>query len=40
MVVPLLTDIMQDPALQNRVEATAYRFVPQFFVSLVYQTTK
>ena len=40
MVVPLLTDIMEDPNLQNRVKSTAYRFDPQFFISLVYQVPK
>lgn len=40
MVVPLLTDIMEDPKLQNRLKATAYRFEPQFFTSKVYRTTR
>jgi hypothetical protein len=37
MVVPLLTDTMADPALQNRTTATAFRFQPQFFKSYVYR---
>jgi len=37
MVVPLLTDIMKDPSLQNRIGATALRFQPQFFISVVYE---
>ena len=40
MVVPLLTDVMEDPALQNRVASTAFRFQPQFFKSRVYQIRK
>jgi hypothetical protein len=40
MVVPLLTDVMSDQALQNRIVSTAYRFQPQFFSSLVYQIGK
>ena len=40
MVVPLLTDIMSDPSLQNRIVSTAYRFQPQFFVSSIYQVNK
>jgi hypothetical protein len=40
LVVPLLTDIMEDPKLQNRLKATAYRFEPQFFTSTVYRTTR
>jgi len=40
MVVPLLTDIMEDPSLQNRTASTAYRFVPQFFRSRVYRVRK
>jgi len=36
MVVPLLTDVMEEPSLQNRTAATAFRFVPQFFHSRVY----
>ncbi len=36
MVVPLLTDVMEDPSLQNRTASVAYRFVPQFFRSRVY----
>ena len=35
-----MTDIMEDPKLQNRVKATAYRFEPQFFTSTVYRTTR
>ncbi|HVZ79514.1 MAG TPA: glycosyltransferase family 39 protein [bacterium] len=37
MVVPLLTDLMEDQKLQNRVGATAFRFEPQFFTTLVYR---
>jgi hypothetical protein len=37
MVVPLLTDVMEDQKLQNRVGATAFRFQPQFFTTLVYR---
>ncbi len=40
MVVPLLTDLMEDPTLQNRFEATAFRFRPQFFTSLIYHIEK
>jgi hypothetical protein len=40
MVVPLLTDVMEKPELQNRVAATAFRFVPQFFRSRVYRVRK
>jgi hypothetical protein len=40
MVTPLLTDVMQDPDLQNRTSATAFRFKPQFFVSRVYLIRK
>ncbi|HJT23042.1 MAG TPA: glycosyltransferase family 39 protein [bacterium] len=40
MVVPLLTDVMEDPNLQNRTASTAFRFKPQFFVSRVYQIRK
>lgn len=40
MVVPLLTDLMQDTTLQNRPGATAFRFQPQFFSSVVYQVGK
>jgi hypothetical protein len=36
MVVPLLTDVMEDNSLQNRCEATAFRFEPQFFNTLTY----
>ncbi len=36
MVVPLLTDVMEDPNLQNRTASTAFRFAPQFFKSRVY----
>jgi len=36
MVVPLLTDVMEDPNLQNRTTATAFRFAPQFFRSQVF----
>ena len=36
MVVPLLTDIMEEPSLQNRTASTAFRFTPQFFKSRVY----
>lgn len=37
MVVPLLTDLMEDPSLQNRTGATGSRFRPQFFISVVYE---
>ncbi len=37
LIVPILTDLMQDMRLQNRTQATAYRFEPQFFNSVVYQ---
>jgi hypothetical protein len=37
MVVPIMTDLMEDQKLQNRVGATALRFQPQFFTSLVYR---
>ncbi len=40
MVVPLLTDLMEDPELQNRTMATAFRFKPQFFRSRVYLIRK
>ncbi len=40
MVVPLLTDLMEDPNLQNRTASTAFRFKPQFFRSRVYQILK
>jgi hypothetical protein len=40
MVVPLLTDLMEDPALQNRTTSTAFRFKPQFFRSRVYLIRK
>ncbi len=40
MVVPLLTDLMEDPSMQNRTVSTAYRFQPQFFLSLVYRIAK
>lgn len=40
MVVPLLTDLMEDSTLQNRLEATAFRFRPQFFSSLTYHIVK
>lgn len=40
MVVPLLTDVMEDSALQNRIAATAFRFQPQFFRSRVYLIRK
>jgi hypothetical protein len=36
-VVPLMTDLMQDFNLQNRIPATSYRFDPQFFQSVVYR---
>ena len=36
MVVPLLTDVMEDAGLQNRCEATAFRFEPQFFTTFAY----
>ena len=37
MVVPLLTDVMENPAIQNRTKAAAFRFEPQFFRSRVYR---
>lgn len=40
MVVPLLTDVMEEPSLQNRISATAFRFQPQFFRSRVYRVRK
>ena len=40
MVVPLLTDVMEETSLQNRTAATAFRFVPQFFRSRVYHIGK
>lgn len=40
MVVPLLTDTMEDPGLQNRTASTAFRFKPQFFRSRVYEIRK
>lgn len=40
MVVPLLSDLMEDPSMQNRTVSTAYRFQPQFFQSLVYKIAK
>ena len=40
MVVPLLTDVMEDQTLQNRIEASAFRFHPQFFFSLTYHIEK
>ncbi len=36
MVVPILTDLMQEQNFQNRVAATAFRFQPQFFQTLVF----
>ncbi|HET9869252.1 MAG TPA: glycosyltransferase family 39 protein [bacterium] len=36
-VVPLLTDLMADPAVQNRVAATGFRFQTQTFESVVYR---
>jgi hypothetical protein len=36
-VVPVMTDLMQDFKLQNRVQAVSYRFDPQFFESVVYR---
>jgi hypothetical protein len=36
-VVPLLTDVMVDPAVQNRVAATGFRFQTQNFESVLYQ---
>ncbi|HVM32923.1 MAG TPA: glycosyltransferase family 39 protein [bacterium] len=36
-VVPLLTDVMADPAVQNRVAATGFRFQTQDFESVLYQ---
>jgi hypothetical protein len=40
MVVPLLTDTMEDPSLQNRTVSTAFRFQPQFFKSQVFAIRK
>jgi 4-amino-4-deoxy-L-arabinose transferase-like glycosyltransferase len=40
MVVPLLTDVMEDSSLQNRCEATAFRFEPQFFTTFTYHMEK
>lgn len=40
MVVPLLTEVMEDPDFQNRTTATAFRFKPQFFRSRVYLIRK
>jgi hypothetical protein len=37
VVEPVMTDLMQDPHLQNRILATNYRFDPQFFTSVVYE---
>jgi hypothetical protein len=37
VIIPILTDLMTDPTLQNRVGATAFRFDPQFFQSVLYQ---
>ncbi len=36
-VVPVMTDLMQDFKLQNRIPATGYRFSSQFFQSVVYR---
>jgi hypothetical protein len=36
-VVPLLTDVMADAAVQNRVAATGFRFQTQNFESVLYQ---
>ncbi|MGH7739053.1 MAG: ArnT family glycosyltransferase [bacterium] len=36
-VVPLLTDVMTDPSVQNRVAATGFRFQPQNFESVLYR---
>ena len=36
-VVPLLTDVMMDPSIQNRVAATGFRFQTQNFQSVLYQ---
>lgn len=38
LVVPFLSDYMEDQSLQNR--ATAFRFRPQLFGSLVYRIEK
>jgi hypothetical protein len=40
MVVPLLTDVMEEPSLQNRTASAAFRFIPQFFRSRVYEIRK
>jgi len=37
VVEPVMTDLMEDPHLQNRILATNYRFDPQFFTSTVYE---
>jgi hypothetical protein len=39
-VVPLLTDLMEDPALQNRPRAVSYRFEPQIFNTRMYRVVK
>jgi hypothetical protein len=36
-VVPLLTDVMMEPSVQNRVAATGFRFQTQTFESVLYQ---
>jgi hypothetical protein len=36
-VVPLLTDLMEATWLENRTAATAFRFEPQYFTTLVYR---
>jgi hypothetical protein len=37
VVVPVLTDLMQDFRLQNRTQAGAYRFEQQYFTSMVFR---
>ena len=39
-VVPLLTDLMMDPRLQNRSQATAERFETQYFETNIYRVVR
>jgi len=39
-LVPLLTDLMMEPRLQNRPQATAVRFEPQYFETRVCRVVK
>jgi hypothetical protein len=39
-VLPLLTDLMMDPQLQNRPQAASVRFEPQYFETRVYRVVK